>query len=432
MNQDRSRWLLGLVIAGAVSLPGMAGAQEAAVARMDVAAQPTRTEAEVVAAVRGRNLRLEAARAGAAADAERPGQVRWPFPMVEVMPMVAMIADGEAGAQVMARQAIPWPGRLAADRAARASMASATALEVEAMDLELVLLARTTYSELWGVQERRSLIGEYMAQLDLYREAALAQYAAGRTPLQAVLGIEVETEVLGQRLESLAEERAALVARIESLTGGQVRIGGDDRLASPAARGGAPDPAEYLAQVAGHPLVEAGRAMVSAEESLADMRRTMLRPELSVGLNLNLSRMGFDRMYGQEPVMPSIGLSLPLWRGGVRAEIREAELRASQRELETADALLALETELDDVLTQLSRVQDRVARYEDRLRPQVRQVLDASLAGYQAGTTRFLELLDAQRMALDVEMDLIAARVREASLHARLDATIGRHPAGNE
>lgn len=124
--------------------------------------------------------------------------------------------------------------------------------------------------------------------------------------------------------------------------------------------------------------------------------------------------------------MPAVGIMLPLWRGGVRAEVREAELRASQRELETADTRVALEAELGDALEQLARVQARIARYEDRLRPQIRQTLEASMAGYQAGTTRFLELLDAQRMALDVEMDLIMARVREAALSARIDAVTGR------
>jgi outer membrane protein, heavy metal efflux system len=159
---------------------------------------------------------------------------------------------------------------------------------------------------------------------------------------------------------------------------------------------------------------------------MVEMSRTMLRPDLTLGVNLNLSRMAFDRMYGQEPVSPAIGVMLPLWRGGVRARIREAELRASQRELETADARLQLEAEVDDAVAQLARVRSRIAVYEGTLRPQVRQSLDASVAGYQAGTTRFLELLDAQRMALEVEIDLIMARVREAELTARLDAATGR------
>jgi outer membrane protein, heavy metal efflux system len=432
------RTLLGSALLGASALAGAAGGQQAPSARTapsptaSPVAQDVRTESEIVAAVRSANLGLRAALAGAAAAAERPGQVRWPFPMVELMPMPGMMLDGEAGAQLMARQPIPWPGRLAADRAARSSMAEASALEAEVLDLELVRMARMTYAELWGLQEQASLIAAYVGQLELYREAALAQYAAGRGPQQAVLGIQVEAEILAQRLESLAEDRAGLVGRLESLTGGQVRIDAADRLAQPSPPAPPGDPASRRAEVDAHPMLEAGRAMQAAEESMADMSRTMLRPDFTIGVNLNLSRMAFDRMFGQEPVMPALGVMLPLWRGGVRAQVREAELRAGQRELETADARVSLEAELADVLTQIARVQDRIARYRDRLRPQVRQTLEASLAGYQAGTTRFLELLDAQRMALDVEMDLIMAHVREAQLAARLDATTGRLPVGGE
>jgi outer membrane protein, heavy metal efflux system len=423
--------LLGCALLGPAALTGAASAQRTS-SPAPAAAGDVRTEAEVVAAVRSANLALRAVRTGAAAAAERPGQVRWPFPMVELMPMPGMLLDGDAGVQVMARQPIPWPGRLAADRAARTRMAEASALEAEVLDLELVRMARMTYAELWGLQEQGSLIAGYVRQLELYREAALAQYAAARGPQQAVLAIQVEGEILAQRLESLAEDRAGLVARLESLTGGQISFDDADRLAPPSSPALETDRSAYVAGIATHPMLEAGRAMQAAEASMAEMSRTMLRPEFTVGVNLNLSRMAFDRMFGQEPVMPALGVMVPLWRGGVRAQVREAELRASQRELETADARVTLEAELDDVLTQLVRVQERVARYQDRLRPQVRQALDASLSGYQVGTTRFLELLDAQRMALDVELDLIMARVREAQLAARLDATIGRLPTGGE
>jgi outer membrane protein TolC len=166
--------------------------------------------------------------------------------------------------------------------------------------------------------------------------------------------------------------------------------------------------------------------MQASEQAMAEMNRTMLRPDFTLGINVNLSRMAFDRMYGQEPVMPAIGVMLPLWRGGIRARIQESELRATQRELETADARVQLEAEFRDALAQLSRVRSRIAVYEGTLRPQVRQTLDASLAGYRAGTTRFLELLDTQRMALEVELDLIMAHVRAAGLAARLDAALGR------
>jgi outer membrane protein, heavy metal efflux system len=455
----RSGWIFGVLVLAAVpsvaaardtGAPAVQHMQESAgreagqQATQQQATQQPVTEAAVIAAVRAGSPTLAAARTGAAADAQGPPQVRWGFPMVEVMPMVGAIRDGEPGAQVMARQPIPWPGRLAADREARTWMAQATSLEADALERELVAMARMTYAELWGLQEQATHMATFGRQLELYREAALAQYAAGRGPQQAVLGIQVEGGMLAQRLEALEEQRSALAARLTALTGGRVRIAANDRLAPPAAVAAAPpggavapgaapgtpaaprvtpqDADAYRAAVASHPMVEAGRAMQSAEQAMAQMNRYMLRPEFTLGVNLNLSRMAFDRMYGQEPVMPAIGVMLPLWRGGIRARIQEAELRATQRELETADARLQLEAEVDDVLAQLARVRGRIAVYENTLRPQVRQTLDAGLAGYQAGTMRFLELLDAQRMALDVELDLVMTRVREAELVARLDA----------
>jgi outer membrane protein, heavy metal efflux system len=390
-----------------------------------VAAQGLLTEAEVVAAVRTSNYGVNAARAAAGAEAERPTQVRWPFPMVEVMPMIGSIRDGEPGAQVMARQAIPWPARLTADRTARTRMADAATFEADAMELEAIAMARMAYAELWGLQEQAARIDEFGRQLDLYREAALAQYAAGRGPQQAVLGIQVEAAMLVQRAEVLAEERGALVARLAALSGGRLDVRPGDRLAPPTTATSVAE-ADYETLLARHPMVQAGRAMQASEQAMAEMNRTMLRPDFTLGINLNLSRMAFDRMYGQEPVMPAIGVMLPLWRGGIRARIQESELRATQRELETADARVQLEAEFRDALAQLSRVRSRIAVYEGTLRPQVRQTLDASLAGYRAGTTRFLELLDTQRMALEVELDLIMAHVRAAGLAARLDAALGR------
>jgi outer membrane protein TolC len=407
------RFITVLVLA--MVLPAGAAAQQRAY-----------TEADIIAAVQSGSAALGAARQGAAAGARGPAQVTWPSPMLEVMPMTAAIRDGEFGAQVMARQAIPWKARLDAERTARARMADAAALEADALEVEVVAMARMAYAELWAVQEQAARMGEFRRQLDLYRDAALAQYAAGRGPQQAVLSIQVEAGMLGQRLEALAEQRAEAAGRLAALSGGSLRIGEDDRVAPPAALGRGPSGQGAGAGVAGHPMVSAGEAMAASERAMAEMNRTMLRPEFTLGVNLNLSRMAFDRMYGTEPVAPAIGVMLPLQRRGVRARVEESELRAAQRQLEASDARVRLQAEVDAVTEQLRRLQGRAATLEDTLRPQVRQMLEASIAGYQSGTTRFLELLDAQRMALDVELELIMARMREAELQARLDAAAGR------
>lgn len=406
----RARWcaLLAALLA-ATALP--AGAQSVI------------TEEAVVEAVRSSNLSLEAVRAGAAAEAHRPEQVRWPFPMAELMAMPQMIGEGELGIGVMARQTIPQAGRLAADRDARAAMAEAALLEAGAFEREQVLAARTAFAELWGLQEQRARVDTFRTRLALYREAALAQVRTGRGPQQAVLNVQVESEMLAQRLDALDESASAVRARLAALTGGVLRIQPTDRLAAPAiTRQRGDDLAEA---VAAHPAVAAGEAMRTSEEAMARMRTAMLRPEFTIGATVNLSPMAREGRYGQELVTPTLGVMLPLWREGVRAEVRESEERARQRGLEAQHAQVVLTAEAEDAIARLARVRQRIDRYERDLLPTVQQALESTLAGYQTGAVRFLELLDAQRTAFSIDIDIIEARVLEAALSARLDAITG-------
>lgn len=386
------------------------------------AAQATLTEDDVVAAVREHNATVQAARAGALADAERPDQVRPMFPMAELMLMPQMIAEGQAGVAVGARQTIAWRDRLRAQRAGYEFSALASQLSADALERQVVLFARAAYAELWGVQERRARIDTYVDELELYVESALTNFRTGRGPQQAVLNLELEGEVLQQRLAALSEQEAALSAQLAGLTGGQLRLAPGVRLAPPTSA--APDLDETA--LADHPAVEAGQAMEEAAAADIRLRQTLLRPDLTVGAAINLSPMAREGRYGQELVTPTIGMTLPLWRGGVRAEIREAEQRRVQRELETRDVRVELAAEAEEVVRRLAEVRARIERYETRLQPRAEQTLEATLIGYQTGLVRFLELLDAQRTALDIDIDLVQARVDEAVLVARLAALAGR------
>lgn len=386
-------------------------------------AQPTVTEDQVTDAVRSENLEIRAARTSAEADATRRDQVTWPFPMVEAELMPDMITDGELGVRMMARQTLPRAGILRAEREARARMAQASEHGAEALARERVMDARMAYAMLWRLQEQIALLDSFRTRTDIYEEAALAQYRAGRGPQQAALQVQIENEMLAQRLESLSEEGTSFRQRLALLTGGRIDLTSSDRLAPPLAAvqvGG-----DELRQLENHPTVAANRAMRQSEEAMVDANRALGRPEFSVGVALDLSPMARERMFGREPVMPAVGVMIPLWRSGIRASVEEAEVRVRQRQLETDHVELSLATELEDVLEQLRQVRSRIQRYEQRLRPRVELTREATTSGYRAGTSRLIELLDVERTALDLEMDLLMARAREAELVARLRFLIG-------
>jgi len=375
--------------------------------------QVLRTESDIVDAIRSHDLLVSASRAQAAADAERPGQIRRPWPMAEVMFMPSMIAEGSAGVGVMISQAIPLSGGLRAERAVRTAAAAASEYESVVVTRDRVRQGREAFAELWGINERRARIDSFLTSLEIYRESALTQIQTGRGSQQSVLMLHVEAERLEQQLAAIDEEVSELQAIIAVLTGGTIRISPGDRLAEPSL---AVTPAPQ--GTADHPAFLAADAMREAADAEIRLNRTRLRPELSVGAAIYPAGAGPDMT---EYVVPSIGISLPLWTGGVRAQIQEAELRERQRRLEAEHVQLSLSTELADLLIQIERVQERTDRYESHLLPLAHQSLENALLGYRTGSRMLIELLDAQRMALDLEQDLIDARVRAAVLVARID-----------
>jgi hypothetical protein len=155
-------------------------------------------------------------------------------------------------------------------------------------------------------------------------------YQAARAGQQAVLKAQIESEMLTQRLEAMEDEAATAIQQITVLTGGKIHIGITDEVAEPETAGISVSGIS-MSGIPDHPELEASRAMEASEQAMIRMNRTMLRPELTLGLGINLMPAARERQFGWEPVTPMIGVMLPLWRGGVRASVREAELRRQQR-----------------------------------------------------------------------------------------------------
>jgi outer membrane protein, heavy metal efflux system len=389
-------------------------------------AQHIISEDDVVRAILADDPVIEAARIEALAAEQRPGQVVWPFPMLDVAFMPSMIADGETGVEFMARQRVPWPGLLAERRSERRFEAESTQADARSVERERILEGRLAFAGLWLIQRERDLIGTFVDRIDIFEESALSTYAAGRGPQQSVIQVQLERERLLQRQERLDDEETALRSDIERLTGGRIPIGADLTLAPPPSPTPRSMDRERLAEaMLIHPQVTSWQSMQRAAESATDVARLEGRPEITLGANVNLSPMARERMYGLEPVMPVVGVSLPLWRSGIRAEVEEQRLRSLTYEAEASAAMVALQSEVSALLTQLDRTENRIGRLRDRLRPRVDVALESTLTALRAGTARTIELLDLERSALEIDIEILTEELRRAELYARLRSILG-------
>jgi outer membrane protein, heavy metal efflux system len=94
----------------------------------------------------------------------------------------------------------------------------------------------------------------------------------------------------------------------------------------------------------------------------------------------------------------------------VRAERSALALTERSRRMELHSILFGLYQELTHARTETEALRERV-------RPQAQQMLDTTRSGYDAGRFSFLELADAQRQLLEIELEAIDAA---ANFHLQL------------
>lgn len=319
---------------------------------------------------------------------------------------------------------LPGPGKLraAGDVAAAESGVAYFGFEIEI--LRTALAVKTAYFRLHFLEETIRVQRETLGLLRDLEDIARQQNAAGRVTLQDVLRAEIAREQVATRIENLEDSRGTLVAEFKAALGlGAAEM--DPPLPSlfePSA--GDPRPDELLATaLARNPGLRALEGDVRRAEASLELARKSGVPDFSLGIEADVNA---------NPLLytPSAGMTLPIWRDKIAAEIAGAQAgkRAAEARLTAEEVQIA--ADLAAMLYAYREAERNDALLREKLVPMARQSLDAARAGYVAGRAGFLDVIDAQRTLLGFELDGVGARTqRELSL-ASLSLSIAGIPPG--
>lgn len=129
---------------------------------------------------------------------------------------------------------------------------------------------------------------------------------------------------------------------------------------------------------------------------------------------------------GRNSWMVSVGINIPIWRKKLNAAKAEAvsRIKASQerfRNIENETMSL-----VNELFYGVKTGFEQVELYKYSLIPQAEQSLKASEAGYLAGKVDFLNLLDSERMVLQIKTGFFKAISDLGKSLARLERTVGK------
>jgi len=383
---------------------------------------------DTVRIARENRLEVTALSARAEALAERPnivGALEDPMisPAIDHYPFEMM--EGEENGRrydwsITVEQRFPLSGVLGHRRRAASAEAARANAAVASGRLDVSLAAQRAF---FMVNERRQMalvIEEQLALAQQLVNAASARYGSG-TGMQAdVLRAEVEVARAQATQQSLVAQLRAAEAMLNVNLGRQPEAGiptldyavrRDEPLASSAVS------AQALNK---RPELQAGAAEVERAAAEIDVMRSMYLPMATV-------RVGRASTMAEGPgAMIMIGVSVPIWRKRLHAGVAEAKAMERMANADLQAMQLMIAGEAVEAREAVIAARTQVTMLESQIIPRARGAVDASLAGYRAGQSTLVSVIESSRALWEARAELVMAETALGDAWAKLARASGQ------
>jgi len=339
-------------------------------------------------------------------------------PSVDHLPFMMNGAD----VSVTIEQQIPLSGIRNHRRASALADVDRLRAEANRTTLDVGIEAANAYLMLQERRRTATLLNEQIAFARDVVNAANARYASGTAPQSDVLRAEVEVARLGAIARALVGE----VRGAEAMLNTSLALEADGPVppfAPPALTQPVPAWTAIKAALTSRPELAAGRAEVARARADIQVMRDMFRPMATIRTGPSYT-MAEGRGW-----MGMVGLSLPIWRGKLRAGVAEAEAMRAMSEADLRAMTRMIEGDAAVAVSQLQAARDRQAALTTDVLPRARMAIDPAVSSYASGQLPLVSVIEAIQALWLVQSDLIAADTQLGLAWARLGRALGSYEA---
>jgi len=335
------------------------------------------------------------------------------------------IADMVMSAMPGLMMDFPGPGKLKAAANVATAESDARYFQFESAILQTAFALKKAYYQLHFLDAKVDVNRQTLALVADLEQLARTQNEVGKVTLQDVLRAQIEQDRLTTEIANLEDSHNPLLAQFKAalgLTAEQPNPPVPARFESTSLDLSAEQ--LFASALARNPRLKAMEAEVRRADASLRLAYKSRVPDFNVGVEV-------DAKASPVFVTPQLGVTLPIWRDKIAAEIAGAQAgqRAAQARLSAEQIALAVEfAEKSFMFRESSR---NLALLQERLLPKARQSLEVARAGYTAGQSTFIDLLDAQRTWLGFLLTEVEARTQRELALAELSLLIlGQPPSG--
>lgn len=337
---------------------------------------------------------------------------------------------GPQQAKVGLQQTFPWLGKLQDREDAAAKGALAAWYQYQEAQFAVVEQVMCALHELVYLDDAIRITKDNEALLESFEEVVRARYRVGSGSHPELIRVQVELAQLQDRVLGLEALRPSYIAKLNAVLNRspEANIPAGIAIAGVVSSIDAKQ-VEAMAQE-WNPTLRSTHQRLEQARIKTDLAHKDGYPDLSVGLEYVVTNQAANPSIpesGDDPVMLTFGMNLPIWREKYDAGVREsiANRLAISRSLDVQSNAVA--ARVYQAWFEHTDADRRVRLYEESLIPKAKESLSASLAGFRTGDSEFLDLLDTERTLLEFSIAAQRARADRGKALATLNHLVG-HP----
>ncbi len=319
-------------------------------------------------------------------------------------------------------QMFPGPGKLKAAASVAIAESQAKYYAFESAVLQTAFEIKRTFYNLRLLDERIRINREMLNLLAQLEQVARLQNAAGKVTLQDVYQAQIEQEQLTAEIANLEDSRRPLLAQFKAALG--LTRAQPDPPVPTAFETTLPDvnADELLATAfARNPRLKTMEAELRLAEANIVLAAKSKVPDFSLGLMADAKAV-------PTMVRPLAGMTLPIWRDKIAAQIAEAQTRKKAADARLTNEQIMLTVDLAMKLYEYREATRALALLQNQLIPKARQSLEIGRSGYRSGQRELSDLIDAERALLKFQLAEVEAHTRRQIALAELSLLIAGVP----
>ncbi len=323
-------------------------------------------------------------------------------------------------------QKIPFPGKRGLKEDIGLAAAQSDRYYYSALKLNIIYNVKTSYFDLYLSDRSLLILLDYFAQLKDFVEISTVKYSTGQGVQAHVLKAQVEVSTIQSRIFDMQRNRNSAQTKLNNLRNvdpNQQIIVIDDLDSSYV---NLAEINALLKSYQKHPQYLAAQSSSRQSALQKDLAFKEWFPDFTFQAN-------YITVDGNNPAMTDngkdawglmVGVNLPLWFAGRKAQVQESEYNILMRQDYAENIKSQLQMNISDLVFKANSFKETISLFHDVLIPQAEISLQSALSAYRSGTFGFLDLLDSERMLLQLRLAFLKEQVNYRKTIADLERSV--------